>query len=420
MKTSFLHNRIGLLTASAFALALAACGGGGGGGSSTGTSPAPAPAPVPAPAPDPAPAPNPTPGIPIGFMSVALASEKACGFDAVNVTVTKVRFNMSATAAATDGGWTDITLSPALRINLAEMNNGAVQALGIRGLAPGHYAQTRLVLDQNASSDTTNSVVLTGTTTEVPLVTQAAAPEGIAIGSGFDIADGQNLSMVAGFDACRSVVTKNRTEFYLRPIVKSLPPVKNGIEGYVATSLLGSHVRVTAQQSGVVARSTSPDPVTGKFELSRLAPGSYNIVVTADGNAASVVTSVPVDSATSITALNSAATPITMQAGVGGSISLLMGLSPYSTVQSPLGSAVQHLTTGETLVIGYRLADLGNGEIAFNKLPTVAPQVATFSAGSALTFAAQPTVTPAPGSYELVASADGYLTVLVLTKQAVP
>jgi hypothetical protein len=352
-------------------------------------------------------------------MSVALASEKACGFDAVNVTVTKVRFNMSATAAATDGGWTDITLSPAVRVNLAQMNNGAVQALGIRGLAPGHYAQTRLVLDQNAGSGTTNSVVLAGTTAEVPLVTQTAAPEGIAVGTGFDIADGQNLSMVAGFDTCRSVVTKNRNEFYLRPIVSSLPPVKNGIEGYVATSLLGSHVRVTAQQLGVVVRSTAPD-ATGKFELSRLAPGSYNIVVTADGNAASVVTSVPVDSATSVTTLNSAATPISMQAGAGGSISLLMGLSPYSPVQSPLGSAMQHLTTGESLVIGYRLADLGNGEIAFNNLPTVAPQVATFSAGSALNFAAQSAISPAPGSYELVASADGYLTVLVLTKQAVP
>ncbi|MDQ2987934.1 MAG: DUF4382 domain-containing protein, partial [Pseudomonadota bacterium] len=312
-----------------------------------------------------------------------------------------------------------ITLSPAIRVNLAEMNNGALQALGIRGLAPGHYAQTRLVLDQNAGNTTTNSVVLTGTTAELPLVTQTAAPEGIAVGGGFDIADGQNLSMVAGFDACRSVVTKNRNEFYLRPIVKSLPPAKNGIEGYVATSLLGSHVRVTAQQSGVIQRSTAPD-ATGKFELSRLTPGSYSIVVTADGKAASVVTSVPVDTVTSITTLNSAATPITMQAGAGGSISLLMGLSPYSPVQSPLGSAVQHLTTGETLVLGYRLADLGNGEIAFSNLPTVAPQVATFSAGSALSFAAQPTVTPAIGSYELVASADGYLTVLVLTKQAVP
>jgi hypothetical protein len=351
-------------------------------------------------------------------MSVSLASEKACGFDAVNVTVSKVRFNMSATAAASDNTWTDITLSPARRINLADMNNGAVQALGIAGLAPGHYSQVRLVLDQNASNTTTNSVVMTGTTTEVPLVTQTAAPEGIPVGGGFDIADGQNSTFVAGFDTCQSVVTKNRNEFYLRPIIRSLPPVQNGIEGFVATSVLGSHVRVTAQQGGVIIRSTAPDS-TGKFELSRLAPGNYNVVITADDNAASVVAAVPVDS-TNVTKLNTATAPIAMQAGAGGSISLLMGLAPYSAVEAPLGSAIQHLASGEKVTFGYRLADLGNGEIAFSKLPTVAPQVATYNAGNALSFAPLTTVTPAVGTYEMVASADGYLTVLVLTKQAVP
>ena len=98
MQTPFI--RIGLFASSAIAAAaLVACGG----GSST-----------------------PAPGM--GTLAVSMTDAPACGFDAVNVTVNKIRVNQSATASDTDGGWTDITLSPAKKINLLNLTNGALEA----------------------------------------------------------------------------------------------------------------------------------------------------------------------------------------------------------------------------------------------------------------------------------------------------
>jgi hypothetical protein len=351
---------------------------------------------------------------------MALAGEPACGFDAVNVTVTKIRFNASASAAPGDAGWTEIAVQPARRINIAQMSNGAIQGLATAALLPGHYAQTRLVIDANSNKDTTNSVVLAGTTAELPLLTQAAAADGIAIGPGFDIANGQSMTLIADFDACRSVLPNNENEYLLRPVINAVPTAKNGITGFVDTSLLGSHVRVTAQQGGVIVRATDPDPVTGAFSLSRIDPGSYDVVVTADNRAASVIAAVPVASALSTTALNSAATPITMQAAAGGYIAATLQLSPRSLLQSPFGSAIQKFTSGTSVTIGYRVANLATGAVVFTKLPMLAPQLATYSNTGPLAFAVQSDVTPGVSLYTVAASAPGYVTVSALPMAATP
>src|SRR6185369_2858364 len=81
------------------------------------------------------------PSVTLGTVGVSLTDAPACGFDAVNVTVSKVRINSSASASDTDGGWTDITLSPARKINLLNLNNGALDALGTASLGAGHYSQ---------------------------------------------------------------------------------------------------------------------------------------------------------------------------------------------------------------------------------------------------------------------------------------
>src|SRR5438128_8690255 len=83
-------------------------------------------------------------------VSVSLTDAPACGFDAVNVTVSKVRVHQSDNASENAAGWTDFTLDPARKINLLDLNdptqpNFALETLGETPLAAGHYTQLRLV-----------------------------------------------------------------------------------------------------------------------------------------------------------------------------------------------------------------------------------------------------------------------------------
>src|SRR5512147_2548142 len=105
-----------------------------------------------------------------GTLSVSLTDAAAGGFDAVNVTVSKVRVHQSSSANENDGGWSEITLSPARKINLLNLTNGVLENLGQTSLPAGHYTQLRLVLSANTGT-LANSVVLSGTTTtaEIPL-----------------------------------------------------------------------------------------------------------------------------------------------------------------------------------------------------------------------------------------------------------
>ena len=228
------------------------------------------------------------------------------------------------------------------------------------------------------------------------------------------------MTLIADFDACRSVVPNNGKQFLLRPVIKAVPTVKNGITGFVDTSLLGSHVRVTAQQNGVIMRATDPDPVTGAFALSRIDPGSYDVVVTADDRAVSVIAAVPVASAVSTTALNTAATPIVLQAASSGIIQSVMRLIPASAVEPVYGSATQKFASGPQVVIDYRLADLATGLVNFKNLPMAAPRLALYSATGSLAFAVQPDIAPSVASYMVAASAPGYTTRVTATLQAVP
>src|SRR3990172_8337938 len=72
-------------------------------------------------------------------------------FDAVYVTVEKVRVHQSDTASDTDGGWWDIALTEPLKINLLDLQNGVLAELGQARLPAGNYTQLRLVLVENSA-----------------------------------------------------------------------------------------------------------------------------------------------------------------------------------------------------------------------------------------------------------------------------
>jgi hypothetical protein len=385
MKTTF--RQAGLFAGSVIAaVSLTACGGGGGGSASS-----PAPAPV----------------ATAGTLSVSLTDAPACGFDAVNVTVNKVRVNTSGTASDTDAGWTDITLSPARKINLLNLTNGVLEALGQTSLPAGHYSQMRLVLDANTGAGMANSVVPTGGA-ETTLSTPSAVQSGIKLVNGFDVAAGQTTSVVLDFDACKSVVTQGKGRYLLKPVVKVVPSTATGtgITGYVATSLLAAHVSVSAQQNGAIVGSTVPDPATGAFLLSHLAAGNYDVVITADNSAAGVIGAVPV-TATGTTALSTAAAPLSLATSAVGSIGGTVTL-PANATEAAYVAAKQTFAAGPTVTVKYAGADISTGAYTIASLPLAAPQYAAYSATLPLVFAPSATVLPGVGKYRVDAAGTGY------------
>jgi hypothetical protein len=200
-----------------------------------------------------------------GSVSVSLTDGPACGLDAVNVTVSKVRIHQSDSASENAAGWTEITLNPPRKINLLDLNdpsqpNLALEHLGETPLPAGHYTQLRLVLvPNNGSLPPANSVVLSGTTNEIPLVTPSAVQSGIKLIHQFVVGSGQRVDLLLDFDACHSIVQTGNATYKLKPVIKVIPFVLNGIEGFVDTALLGDNVVVSAQSTGNIVRVTRPN-----------------------------------------------------------------------------------------------------------------------------------------------------------------
>lgn len=385
-----MKTKVSLLSLAMSALLLSACGGGGGGGSST----------------------TPPPVSTLGTLGVSITDAPACGFDAVNVTVTKVRVNQSASASDTDAGWTDITLSPAKKINLLNLTNGVLEGLGQTSLQAGHYSQVRLLLDPNtgpaAPAGPANSVVLSGTTAEIALDTPSAVQSGIKLNADFTVAADQRYDLVLDFDACKSIVTKGNGKYALKPVVKVVPTALNGISGFVATTTLADHVTVTAQQNGNVVAATVPAS-TGEWSLTRLPAGNYDVVITADNRAAAVIGNVPVP-ASAMVPISTVAAPFTLATpSVMGSISGAATLTPVSSTESAVVSAKQSIASGPTVTLRYATADISNGAYSITKLPVAAPQYAAYSATLPQVFTTA-SVLPGTGKFRVDASATGYGT----------
>lgn len=364
-------------TAAACALLLSACGGGGD-NASTGN----------------------------GTLGVSLTDAPACGFDAVNVTVAKVRVNQSSTASDTDGGWTDITVNR--KINLLNLNNGLLDNLGELPLTPGHYTQLRLVLDANTKTDLTNSVVPTGGV-ETALVTPSAVQSGIKLVNAFDVAAGQRVDLVLDFNACKSIVKRGNGVYALKPVIQVVPFTLNGIDGFVDKSMLGSQVLVTAQQGGVVVQTTAPNATTGEFFLTRLPVGNYDVVMTANGRVTAVVGAVPVSTISSVTVLSNSLLPITLSLSPTSRIvSGTAVLNPANALVDTYVAAKQTIGTAPTVTVKSVMADDLSGGAYTMTLPTSAPGFSAYAINWSSTSLA--TQAGLAAKYSVEASALGYKT----------
>ena len=349
-----------------------------------------------------------------GTASVSMTDAPACGFDEVNVTVSKVRVHQSNNASENAAGWTDITLNPARKINLLDLNdpthtNRALEFLGETPLEAGHYTQLRLVLAPNrGSSPPANSVVLSGQTTEIPLDTPSAVQSGIKLIHQFTVDSGQRVDLLLDFDACKSIVRTGNGKYKLKPVIKVIPFVLNGIDGFVDKTLLVNNVIVSAQVNGTIVRTTAPNSQTGEFFLAHLDPTNcpttcYDVVITArnsptdDCCATAVITGVPVPSSTSITTISTSGTPFTLHPSafhaIAGTVSLINPPPPFPQPSvddrddgTVIVAAKQSLSGGPTVTVKTQVAMLKDdtatvGDYKYELvLPLAAPASASYGA----------------------------------------
>ena len=331
-----------------------------------------------------------------GTLRLALTDAPACGYDAVNVTIQKIRVHQSSSASDTDGGWSEIVMNPARRVDLLKLTNGVLEELGQTPLAPGKYTQLRLVLAANDNAQPlANSVKPTGSA-EVALKTPSGQQSGVKTNIDLDIALNKMADFVLDFDACKSVVSAGGSGYRLKPVVTVIPRYVSGVTGFMDTGLVNTTTSVSLQQGGVVVKATTPDSA-GKFLLQPVAPGNYTLVMTAPGRTTAVVTSVAVASGT-VTPVNASGTVFMLPVSAMGTVT---GSAPAET----LVRAVQALTSGLTVEVTGRFVDDTTGSYVYPlavNAPIVAPYVV---APNLLVFNAD---TAAAGKYSIKASLSGF------------
>ena len=379
-----------------------------------------------------------------GTLGVSLTDAPACGFDQVNVTVSKVRIHQTNTDDVNAAGWSDMVLDPPKRINLLEFNdptqkNGALLSLGDISLPSGHYTQVRLVLGpNNGSIPPNNSVVLSDTKAEKPLDTPSAVQSGIKLVHEFDVPSGQRVDLLLDFDACKSIVHTGSDKYKLKPVIKVIPFVLNGIDGFIDTALLGSNVVVSAQMNGEIVRATVPnatsnDPaLRGKFFLANLveqgSSGTFDVVITAVDHATTVISGVLVPTSNSIIAVSTDAvrTPVNAitlvppSRSISGTVTFNPAPPPPTDDQVVFVVARQQLVGGPVVTVKSQVADvlantLQPDDYGYNlRLPIDSPWLASGSTTLPLPIAAftQQPVPPSPqsiaGKYTVQASSAGY------------
>jgi len=338
---------------------------------------------------------------------MALTDAPSCGYDHVWVTVEKIRVNQSSTAGDSDSGWSDMTLSPARRIDLLSLTNGVLEELGSMPLTAGHYNQIRLVLAENSATNATANAVQPTGDAVTALATPSAQQSGLKLKANFEITGGQMADLVLDFDACRSIVKAgNSGRYNLKPVVSVFPRLVSSIQGFVTTTLSLTSTTVAAQQDGATVRSTKPD-ASGKFTITYLPTGTYTVVITSEGRSTGVVTSVPVGTATGTTTVNGTATaialPVSSMADVTGTVAVTS--TGTSTITAPITDAsvraLQALTGGPAIEVGADNVDGVAGSYRLH-LPVAAPVKAAFAAGAPLVFAPDAT---AAGKYTIQAHA---------------
>jgi hypothetical protein len=400
MKPQFFQYSRSIAASAIAAAALAACGGGGG---------------------DDAPAQALGATAATGTVAVAAMTDApACGLDEVNVSIAKLRFHKDFQATNASSGWSEVVFAQGTKkvnlLNAASVLGGATMSIGEVTLPAGIYTQMRVVIETPvAAVQNPNTIKLRGGTAAVTLETPASlATEGVKMPIDLKIEEGKKADVVFDFDACNAIHPR-AAAYVLRPSSRVVPTGLNGVSGYIDKAALASDVVITAQQGGISAATTVPNPATGEFMLPRLPAGNWDVVITGKGRATSVIGQVPVTAGTTV-AVSTVAAPIVLPTSTVSKISGQIGyaagkVAPDSgTFVAASQSFVANATTGvpaTTVTYRFQPVDQATGNYTSTDLPRASLRYALYKPALPLALANITTV-PATGRYKVEAVANGY------------
>lgn len=340
-----------------------------------------------------------------GTLKLAMTDSPGCGYDHVYITVTKIRIHQSATAGDNDSGWREIVVSPAQRVDLLSLTNGALQELGQLPLPAGRYEQVRLVL---GSATLDNALVLSGTSTEIALSTPSGQQSGYKLQAHFDVVGNQVADMVLDFDACKSIVRAgNSGRYNLKPVVAVTQRLTTQLEGYVDPAIASSVV-VSTRDPANQLRATVPDSSTGKFVIAYLPESiNYTVVISGTGRTTAAVTGVPVSPTIGTTLLNTSAAPIAPLPSPTALASGTVSDAGSNLLTEASVQAQQSLSTLQLLDVAWTGVDPSTAQYTLS-LPLAAPIRASYAGqGGPLSFS---TDSVTGGVYKLYGSAPGFTT----------
>jgi hypothetical protein len=234
-----------------------------------------------------------------GKLSLSLSDATTSDYKAVYVTIAQIQVHR---ADAEEGEWKTV-LTPNATYNLLELINGETAALGVADLPTGKYTQMRLILSDTPDPVGTNildephpyaNYLISKTDEPIKLNVPSGFKTGIKLVHPFDVVAGRTVGLVLDFDAGRSVVKAGSSgKWQLKPTIKVIDTLNNAtLTGTVknGSAIAVSGVTVSAQtynasaaeeQRVTIVASTLTDENGGY--LMYLTPGTYTIVVVADG-----------------------------------------------------------------------------------------------------------------------------------------
>ena len=198
-------------------------------------------------------------------------TDAPAAYDAVNIEVVRVEIKSSSEEG--ENGWKELPVNAGM-YNLLDFTNGMDTLLSSVELPAGKVSQLRLVLGNN------NSIVINGTSLELPLETPSAQQSGLKFNIHADLVEGVEYKLWIDFDCARSVVQTGNGDYKLKPVLRTFTEATSGaIKGNIQPAEALATVSAIA---GTDTLSALPDAVTGNFLIRGVPPGAWKVV--ADGN----------------------------------------------------------------------------------------------------------------------------------------